>query len=498
MKFKNQRADACINDLSRTLGIKIGLQESVKKTIDPARAIEIQTKEPVSHQTAIRLVLHQCGLYDYGVVFGENELTIVCGEDYQGPSLRTYSLMGRSDFSIAERKCFIQSILNEVYPATWKAANQFWIQPSESIFEVDVYRQQKVHNAIAKTMSHHDAVFSIDKDIQGLSPFGFIEQDDAGKEFDKKAAVERLRKKYAYESIAGRLKYEAGKKQNQAPKLSPAARERIQSANEQFVKTKSSSYAFSTLRSRSLQMLHEDEVEAFINRPGAGFSRMPSPSPSYLPDTLRRNLPLASNEMIQTSDDVPVSLPGTNAAATARRVSLPSEEALLGFHQNGENAFLTPQSFGYIKNRNQVAGFQSHGFSFAPQLHSHTDRPWYRREKEVWAIYRLELVSLLKHEKPAVYLSRNLPRMDKLEAAPTRPLNPFERSALKQLYEGEDVITRASLNRIEMIGSLRATKQCQQCHDVKSGTLLGAFSYELLRDPQLDPRKHRELNKPVL
>ena len=107
-------------------------------------------------------------------------------------------------------------------------------------------------------------------------------------------------------------------------------------------------------------------------------------------------------------------------------------------------------------------------------------------------MHRLELVSLLKHEKPAVYVSRSLPRMEDLKDVKTRALSRFEQSALKQLRDGEDVVTKASLNRIEMIGSLRATKQCQQCHDVKSGALLGAFSYELLRDPQLDPKKHGE------
>ncbi|MCA9068700.1 MAG: hypothetical protein KDA84_07245 [Planctomycetaceae bacterium] len=316
-----------------------------------------------------------------------------------------------------------------------------------------------------------------------------------GKDFDKEAAVERLRKKYPFKSMADRLKYEAERNLQGPPKLTPSARKRIQLAEEKFEISKKSSFYFSNMRSRSLQMLHEKEVHEFINRPGAGLSRMPSPGPSYLQEMVPRDLPLASNEMIRTSDDVPVSLPATKVAASNRDVFLPSEESLVDFHQNGTEAFLATQSFGYIKNRNQVAGFQSHGFSFAPQLHSHLERPWYRKEQEVWAIHRLELVSLLKHKEPAVYVSRNLPRMDKLLTVPTRALNPFEQSALKRLLEGEDVVMNGSLNKIEMIGSLRATKQCQQCHDVKTGTLLGAFSYELLRDPQLDPAKVK--NKPI-
>lgn len=503
LNYKQQGIDDCFADLARTMGVKIQVDESVKKAIQHTGSIDLHAEIPVSHQTAIHLVLQQFSASEYGIAFDEDKLTIVRGEDYPGLFLRTYSLMGRSDFSIAERQRWIDSTLSEVHPDLWTVANKSWIQPGESIFEVDVYQDQKVHDEIAKRISNHHAASVVDQDIQRLSAFGFLISEESEKPFDKKAAVERLRRKYAFESLADRLKYEVGEKQGEAPKLSPATQERIRLANEHFQEEKSSEYSFSDIRSRSLRMLHEDEVEAFVNRPGAGLSRMPTPGPSYLQEPSAQDLPLASNEMIQTSDDVPMILPATRAtraAASARQVELPSEESLLEFHQQGEGAFLSPQSFGFIKNRNQVAGFQSHGFSFAPQLQSHIDRPWYRKENEVWAIRRLELVSLLKQEKPAVYVSKNLPRMDQLQSAATRPLNRFEQSGLLRLHEGEDVVTNGALNRIEMIGALRATKQCQQCHDVQSGALLGAFSYELLRDPQIDPEKHREKNgnKPVL
>lgn len=196
--------------------------------------------------------------------------------------------------------------------------------------------------------------------------------------------------------------------------------------------------------------------------------------------------------MIRSSDVTPVVLPDTKTAASARELFLPSQQSLLELHLTGRSTFLSPRSFGYVKSRDKVAGFQSHGFSHAPRLVSHIARPWYRKEKELWAIHRLELVSLLKHEESAVYLSRSLPRMDALQTVKTRAPGNFERSALQQLRDGEDVVTNASLNRIEMLGSLRATKQCQQCHDVESGTLLGAFSYELLRDPQLSADRDRK------
>lgn len=499
LDIQKQTVRDSLQDLSRSLGVPIVLHESAQKAFHPNGTFSLRTEEPVSHRTGIQQIMRQFGSYQYGIVFEENQLTIVVGNEYTGASLRTYDLSGRSNFSLAERERIIQSILAEVQPESWTAKNPFWIQPGESVFEIDVYQSQTAHEEIAqKTMSHHSVV-TIDKHVQTLFDLNFTQPGEKPKNLeDKKAAVLQLRKKYAYESIAKRLQYEAGKA-DVSPKLSPRAREMIETADKQFDQIGKSQFSFHNLRSRSLEQLHEQEVEAFVNRPGFGLSRMPQPGPSYLQETLPRDMPLASNEMIQTGENIPVQLPATKAAASTRRVSLPSEEALLEFHQNGKQAFLSPPSFGFVKSRDQVAGFQSHAFSFAPRIDSHLGKPRYRKQKETWAIHRLELVSLLKHDNPAVYVSRNLPRMDKLKTVPTRPLSGFERSGLKRLYEGEDVVTAGELNRIKMIGSLRATKQCQQCHDVKSGTLLGAFSYELLRDPQLDPQKHKqELSKPVL
>jgi hypothetical protein len=71
----------------------------------------------------------------------------------------------------------------------------------------------------------------------------------------------------------------------------------------------------------------------------------------------------------------------------------------------------------------------------------------------------------------------------------TRPLTAFEAQALKELQQGEDLVTDARLNRIRMMGSLRAGKQCLQCHQVLRGDLLGSFSYELQRDPPVQVAK---------
>ena len=194
--------------------------------------------------------------------------------------------------------------------------------------------------------------------------------------------------------------------------------------------------------------------------------------------------PLAANDMVRDSTSVDLL-----ALGSPRRVLLPSSDTMQTFHSNGESSFASTSSFGFIKGKDRVAGFVSHGLSNVARIDSITSdrRKWYRKPQQLWAIHRMELVSLLKHDKPVVYESRNMPRMEDLGQAKTRPLNPFEQSGLQQIIEGEDVVTRSSLNRVEMVGSLRASNECLECHEVQRGALLGVFTYELLRDPQIDP-----------
>ncbi len=81
----------------------------------------------------------------------------------------------------------------------------------------------------------------------------------------------------------------------------------------------------------------------------------------------------------------------------------------------------------------------------------------------------------MKFKKPAVYVSANLPKMEELADTETRPLDLFESDALSQLQKGEDLVPHATTNRIRMLGSLRADKQCLECHDVKRGHRLMHF-----------------------
>jgi hypothetical protein len=43
----------------------------------------------------------------------------------------------------------------------------------------------------------------------------------------------------------------------------------------------------------------------------------------------------------------------------------------------------------------------------------------------------------------------------------------------------EDLVVHSEGAEYQMLGSLRAAKQCLDCHNVQRGELLGAFSYRL-------------------
>jgi hypothetical protein len=101
--------------------------------------------------------------------------------------------------------------------------------------------------------------------------------------------------------------------------------------------------------------------------------------------------------------------------------------------------------------------------------------------EEMWQVQRLELVGLLLHQRPVVYVSENLPRMDELHGAPTRHLDRFETAALEKLHQGAYLLVADTPEGVRMLGAIRSVKQCVSCHGGERGDLLGAFSYTLRR-----------------
>jgi hypothetical protein len=302
----------------------------------------------------------------------------------------------------------------------------------------------------------------------------------------KKLSVEEYRKLYPFESLADRLNYEADRAKEAkdtiaVPRMTGDTARRL----ENFEKTLGQSPRWD-MRRKTLEILHSNQAEEFVKRDGFGLSRMPTPSLISLELPPAPTIPFAvPKESTNLDTESKVVLPLTAKEFTADK-RLPSLDALGTWHVNGEWNFLNPNGFGFMKDREHVSGFQSHQFRGLPKLAALMPNPQGAAEqKEQWLVTRLELVSLLKQKEPMVYVAKELPRMEELKKAKTRALSDFEAGALASLRDGEDVITDATTNHIRMVGALRATKQCLECHEVRRGDLLGAFSYDIVRDPPL-------------
>jgi hypothetical protein len=244
-----------------------------------------------------------------------------------------------------------------------------------------------------------------------------------------------------------------------------------------------------------LSNLHDKSVQAFVQAEGFGMERMVVFVPKYLELPEAPPITLASiTEALSEADiGADVRLPPKDQAATINLLRMPSLFSLKAFHLDAQQSFLNLTGFAFVardeKDRKAAlkATFKPHQFRHVPEVPAGAglaDRKAVKKER--WLVRRIELVSLLKHDEPVAYVTKHLPRMDELRKAPTRPLEGFEENALKALRRGETLATDATVNRIQMLGAVRATKQCLTCHDVERGALLGAFSYELWRSPLLE------------
>jgi hypothetical protein len=302
----------------------------------------------------------------------------------------------------------------------------------------------------------------------------------------------RLREMYPFESMADRLAYET--RARQAPATAPRntgvpaasagpAAEGGPAVADPVVALEDgiASDWQARMRARSLEQLHASYVRQFIDSPGFGVGRVIRPGKYYLRIEETEPIPLrAFPEDPPNSPADPREAPPFSAARQDyARADVPADAGLRGMHEYSVLDFVNPRGFGYVKDRQHVAGFQPHQFRDLPQLGSSP------KEGSHWLVDSLLLVSLLKHEQPVVYLSEHLPRMDELHEAKTRPLDPFEAAELPALQRGEDLRVHYTTNRIRLLGSIRAARPCLSCHQAERGDLLGAFSYRLRRDPPL-------------
>jgi hypothetical protein len=282
----------------------------------------------------------------------------------------------------------------------------------------------------------------------------------------------RLRSIYPFESMEQRVP--APKHEAHAALLVGAPAQRLDRL-EQAVQSESGDY-----REWQLRQLHEDALGLFINSPGFGVARMMRPSEMGLKIGVRRELVPSQPGPRITS----VWSPGEFVKLSA------GYETWLGLLlENSVLDFVFPRAWGYQKDRRHVAGYLSHRFSRVPdpidrwEMHTPTPESTEVSEpKARWKVQTLDLVGLLRHDEPVVYVSDHLPSMDELRGAATRPVDKFETLGLIALRHGEDLFVSRDGESLRMLGAISSTKQCVACHGGERGDLLGAFSYTLRCD----------------
>ena len=268
----------------------------------------------------------------------------------------------------------------------------------------------------------------------------------------------KLRVSYPYVSMEGRLPLITALKTH--PPLGDHSLERI-SGIELALNERPREAPWEERRERMLEGLHENTVGLFVNSTGFGSTRMTEmwrPNERYLEGWPRPPVK-------------PISQPRTQALSAAAegeswqpQVAESSQDQL---HRAGTIDFIYPAGFGYVKDRRHVAGFKSHRFTEVPTV------------KNKWSIATVELVGLLLHPTPVVYISPHLPNMEELRGVPTRALDRFEAAGLEAIQRGEDLFVGQTPSGTRMVGTIRSAKQCLQCHEGNRGDLLGAFSYRL-------------------
>jgi hypothetical protein len=280
-------------------------------------------------------------------------------------------------------------------------------------------------------------------------PYGIVGWDASKNE----AELERLRQKYPFESMAHRLP-EPGIALRTPPTGDSAARldtfEQAVQPSKGELGYRSPAYEF--------RRLHERTVRTFTNNPGFGVTRMVESdglSERNLGDRRPREAP---------------NQPGSPAVWGPGEPFAPTPDSdrktLTGLHSDGVLDFVSSWTWGVVENRNRVAGFIPHQFREVPRA-------------ETWQVQRIELVGLLKHPEPVVYLSDKLPAMTELRDAPTRPLDAFETSGLGMIQKGDDGFAARRGAVVRFVGAIRSARQCVDCHGGERGDLLGAFSYTL-------------------
>ncbi len=273
--------------------------------------------------------------------------------------------------------------------------------------------------------------------------------------------LEALRREFPIVSLAGRLDYERQDERDADATAEKPINAKITVGLDAFEQDLAEHRHWDW----ELRAMHSRQHERFVRSMGFGISRM---RPIW---SKRMNRPpLRDIAFAEPPAKRPEQFDDWDSVLWAD-----DSNAVHRLHEVSRNDFLDPNGFGAEIEPERIAGFVEHAMHFSPRDGL--------EDRDAWTMERLELVSLLKFDEPRVYVLDHLPRMDQLSGddVPTRVLDEFEEESLEKLRSDEDLVVREQDGVHRMLGSLRAAKQCLECHSVERGELLGAFSYVLRR-----------------
>lgn len=99
-------------------------------------------------------------------------------------------------------------------------------------------------------------------------------------------------------------------------------------------------------------------------------------------------------------------------------------------------------------------------------------------KNKAWVVKEVQLVGLVKHPEPVVYLSTDPVMKGKAEVKTRRP-DGFESKSLEVIRGGGDLVqVQKRDGALRAVSGIYAGRQCAKCHE-RPGEMLGAFSYRL-------------------
>jgi len=257
-------------------------------------------------------------------------------------------------------------------------------------------------------------------------------------------------------------------------------------------KAKSKHLPVTTLRDRMLEAYHGQATDLFTSIPGFGMARM-VPMYKYIPFEVPD---LSTNEVeVEKAPAIPELLKDVFAKSrdTFRDPSKPLPKA----KKEGVHPYRDQPGFGSSFGSGIVRGVQLRKLDLVGLIDEKGPKVYSGGKAfEVMQMNAAEMKKAGEDLKKAVEARNSAkntevnaefgpwtppwtpPVRDKNAKLETRPLDVFETAGVADLRDGKDLFIRTRGNVIRMLGALRATETCIECHtDRKKGDLLGAFSY---------------------